>query len=103
MLTLLVLQPQMNNTNATQSHPFRAQRSNEEHTADSLAAGWEKRSVQEALDEIAREIGVRERCFPKWIQDTKVSSSDAKDRLQRLIKAAQLIQVLLDTQAEADA
>lgn len=81
---------------ATQPRPGRAAPDTAQHTADSLGAGWAKRTVQEALDEVAREIGVRERCFPKWIADGKVSSSDAKDRLERLIKAAQILQSALD-------
>jgi hypothetical protein len=65
-------------------------------TPDELAEGWEDRSFQEALDELAREIQVRERCFPKWINEGRVSNSDAKDRLQRLIKAAEVLQLIID-------
>ena len=89
----------MTNANQTQSHPFRAQKDQTQHTADSLSDGWQNRLLQEAMDEVAREIGVRERCFPNWIRDGKVSSSDAKDRLQRLIKAAEMLQFLVDNPA----
>jgi len=43
-----------------------------------------KRSQQEALDELRREFNVRARCFPRWIQDGRVSATDAQDRLDRL-------------------
>ena len=37
-----------------------------------------------------------------WIRDGKVSSSDAKDRLQRLIKAAEMLQFLVDNPVAFD-
>lgn len=67
-------------------------------TVDELCDGWNIRTAQEALDEVAREIQVRERCFPNWVEQGKVSNSDAKDRLSRLIKAAQIIQSAIDNQ-----
>jgi hypothetical protein len=50
-----------------------------------------KRSVQEALDELEREFNVRARCFPRWIQDGRVSRTDAQDRLDRLGSAIEWI------------
>lgn len=68
-------------------------------TAETLADGWDRRTSREALDEVAREIQVRERCFPRWITEGRVSNSDAKDRLQRLIKAANILASAIDAEA----
>lgn len=65
-------------------------------TIDSLAAGWEQRTYQEALDEIGRELGVRERMYVRWVNEGKHSVSDATDRLQRMICAASIIQAMVD-------
>lgn len=65
-------------------------------TTDSLAAGWESRSLQEALDEVGRELGVRERLYAKWCLDGKHTESDARDRLQRMIKAASVLQAIVN-------
>lgn len=64
-------------------------------TIDSLAAGWEKRSWQEALDELGRELGVRERLYAKWVIDSKHTETEARDRLQRMIMAAWVIETIL--------
>ncbi len=56
-----------------------------------IMSGWEHRSPSEALDEVARELAVRERCFPRWIKEGRISRTDAVDRLQRLTKAAFLL------------
>lgn len=45
------------------------------------------RSLQEAIDEVHRELCVRKRCFPMWITNGKVSATDAQDRLDRLATA----------------
>lgn len=52
------------------------------------------RSVQEALDELERELNVRSRCFPRWIEDGRVSRTDAQDRLDRLATAFKLLEQL---------
>lgn len=67
-----------------------------EITAESLADGWQSRTIQEALDEVARELGVRERVYARWVMENKHSQSDACDRLQRMIMAAALIQAMVD-------
>lgn len=36
---------------------------------------------QQAYDEAMRELQVRERCFPRWVQDGKLSRTDARARL----------------------
>lgn len=45
------------------------------------------RNVTEAYDELRRELGVRDRCFPGWVKDGRLSRSDARDRYDRLKSA----------------
>lgn len=59
-------------------------------TAEEMMKGWENIEPAAALDELQREINVRIKCFPRWIADGRLSNTDAKDRLQRLIKAGEL-------------
>lgn len=51
-----------------------------------------KRSAREALSEIARELGVRRRCYGRWVQDGKLSDVDATDRMERLERALELVE-----------
>jgi hypothetical protein len=51
----------------------------------------QKRSRTEALDELNRELNVRKRCFDRWIQDGRLSATDAVDRLERLATAIELL------------
>jgi hypothetical protein len=53
-------------------------------------------ALAEAGTELDREMGVRERCFPKWIDDGRMSRIDAKDRYKRLEIAQQLVNFMLD-------
>jgi hypothetical protein len=53
--------------------------------------------IQLALDETYREKQVRERCFPRWVQEGRVSKTDASDRLARQILAVKILQLLLDS------
>lgn len=54
------------------------------------------RSLQESFDELEREFNVRDRCFPKWITEGRISRSDAKDRLERLAAALFWLRKVLD-------
>lgn len=56
----------------------------------------EYRPLTEALDEVERELNVRSRCFPRWVQDGRVSRTDAKDRLDRLATALRSLELLRD-------
>lgn len=59
------------------------------------------RSPQEAIDELNRELNVRSRCFPRWIDDGRVSRTDAQDRLDRLATGLKLLEkVFEDDQQE---
>lgn len=50
-----------------------------------------QRPLQEAIDEVERELNVRSRCFPRWITEGRVSRTDAQDRLDRLATAYQAL------------
>jgi hypothetical protein len=52
--------------------------------------------IEPALGEIQREMQVRERCYPRWVEEGKLSRIDAKERLNRQIYAEQLLSLLLD-------
>ena len=52
--------------------------------------------VEGALGECQRELQVRERCYPRWTEEGKMSRIDAKDRMERQIQAAELLALLLD-------
>ena len=42
------------------------------------------RSLTEAIDEIERELAVRRRIFPRWVDDGRMSQTEALDRLERM-------------------
>jgi hypothetical protein len=46
-----------------------------------------KRTLEEAVAEVQREIEVRRRLYDKWVADCRMSRIDAHDRLERLLTA----------------
>jgi stage III sporulation protein SpoIIIAA len=54
------------------------------------------RNIEEAHAEVERELHVRQRCFPRWVEEGRVSKMDAKDRLERLSVAEFILKNLLD-------
>jgi hypothetical protein len=50
-----------------------------------------KRDAQQARDELAREYAVRQRCFPRWVTEGRLSATDAQDRIDRLATAIELL------------
>lgn len=54
-----------------------------------------KRSLEEAISEVSRELSVRRRCYTRWIQDGKLSQVEANDRVERLEKALDELERLL--------
>jgi hypothetical protein len=52
--------------------------------------------IEGALGEIQRERMVRERCFPRWVAEGKISRIDAKDRLARQQLSEEIMQIVLD-------
>lgn len=57
------------------------------------------REVNEALAECERELNIRIRMFPEWVQKHKLSAIDAKDRLERMAFACALLEALLNNDA----
>jgi len=53
--------------------------------------------IEPALGEISREKQVRERCYPRWVEEGKMSRIDAKDRMSRQIMAEEILLLFLDT------
>ena len=51
--------------------------------------------IEGALGEVQRERQVRERCYPRWVEEGKMSRIDAKDRMARQIIAEELLTLLL--------
>jgi hypothetical protein len=43
-----------------------------------------QRSIEEALSECQRELQVRDRCYARWVSEGKLTSVDARDRMERL-------------------
>lgn len=79
----------------------------ENETLDTLALGHlqadlrdPKRSLEEAMSEVDRELSVRVRCFSRWVADRKLAAMDAKDRLERLVAAFHFLQTLAHIEAE---
>lgn len=60
-----------------------------------MTAPSHQRPLQEALDECLRELLLRERCFPRWIEEGRLSRTDANDRLERLRSACIELEKLL--------
>lgn len=46
-----------------------------------------RRPIGEAIDELDRELAVRERCYDRWVTEKRLSLTDARDRLDRLVAA----------------
>lgn len=70
-------------------------------SSEAMSVGWEKRSLAEAHSELCREIQIRERCFPRWVGENRLTLTEAKDRLQRMQKAAEAVGALADAEDEA--
>lgn len=64
----------------------------EKNTAPLPSAAFTKRSAEEAHSELVRELNVRDRCYGRWVQDGKLSRTDARDRYDRLKTAIALLE-----------
>jgi hypothetical protein len=53
--------------------------------------GAAQATLEEALHETRREMGVRTRCYPNWIQVGKLSSFEASERYNRIKWAAEYL------------
>jgi hypothetical protein len=58
--------------------------------------------MEEALGEVSRERELRDRCYPRWVSEGKLSKIDAKDRLRRIIYAEKLLILALDSVPHAE-
>lgn len=59
------------------------------------------RSLEEAIAELEREVGVRCRIFDGWIQAGKLSRVDAWDRMERMLSALFLLRAQATRESEA--
>ena len=50
------------------------------------------RSYEEAVAEVERELGVRRRCFDRWVTEGRIDAITAAERYQRLSAALQFMQ-----------
>jgi hypothetical protein len=55
--------------------------------AKPAGAVFTPRKVEEAHDELRRELGLRDRCYPGWVEDGRLARTDARDRYDRLKSA----------------
>lgn len=65
-------------------------------TANADMVASNKRTLEEAFDECTRENEVRKRCYGKWIDEGRLSRSDARDRTERLAAAIEFLKRMLD-------
>lgn len=49
------------------------------------------RTLDEAMDEVRREIEVRRRIYDRWIQEGKLSRTEAQDRMCRMLSALRFL------------
>jgi hypothetical protein len=54
------------------------------------------RTLGEALDEVQRELEVRERLYPRWLEQGRITKSDAVDRHHRLATALLVLRAAVD-------
>jgi hypothetical protein len=57
-----------------------------------------KVTMEAALDELEREQQVRSRCYGRWIEEKRISKTDAHDRGTRLDAAIFYLKEYLDRQ-----
>ena len=66
---------------------------------DVSTANQPSRSLTEAVDELFRELQVRKRCFPKWVDEGRISRTDAQDRIARQESALAYLERLRDAES----
>lgn len=59
--------------------------------------------LERAVDEVKREVSVRERCYQRWVDEGRMSRTEAKERMFGMKKALEMLQNLLDSEAAANA
>lgn len=58
--------------------------------------------MREARDEVARELQVRNRCYPNWVKEGRLSETEASDRYDRLKAALDFLTAAIAEQGEPD-
>lgn len=71
-------------------------------TARALLAQVPSDEIEQALQELSRELQLRERCFPRWVAEGRISKLDAKERLHRQHLAVDILTILLDVYSEPE-
>ena len=64
-----------------------------------ISTNQPSRSLTEAIDELFRELQVRKRCFPKWVDEGRISRTDAQDRIARQESALAYLERLRDAES----
>jgi hypothetical protein len=59
-------------------------------------------SIEQALGEVERELGVRVRCYDKWVAEGKMSKLEAKERKERLTMARDMLYLISKLRASSD-
>ncbi len=59
-----------------------------------------ERSLEEAVSEVKRELGVRARCYSRWVDEGKLTSIDATDRYERMSAAHEFLKRQLESQQQ---
>jgi hypothetical protein len=57
--------------------------------------------LERACDEVKREVSVRERCYGRWVEEGRMSKTEAKERMFGMKHALECLQNLLDSEASA--
>jgi len=52
--------------------------------------------MSEAVSELKRELGIRRRCYSRWVADGKLTDVEAVDRLERMEKALEVVERAAD-------
>lgn len=55
------------------------------------AAADGNRTLDEAMDEVRREVEVRRRIYDRWINEGKLSRTEATDRMCRMLSALKML------------
>lgn len=64
--------------------------------ANAMLAMLANPHLKASADEVKRELEVRQRCYPRWVKEGKLSETDADDRLMRLAQAEKTLRMLRD-------
>lgn len=61
---------------------------------DEVKKRMQLRSLEEAHDEVDRELQVRDRIYDKWVKEGRMSKTEARDRMERMHAACQYLKSL---------